>query len=268
MAARCRSGVTDELLQSAVPRRVILGWVWTRPHADRNRPGRRWRRRCWDTSNGDAGRLTTAQQVDVVTTIVIAAATVVVCVATVVYARLTGKLVQKADEQSTTLREQAAVMGRQAAVMAQQADLMREQADAARRALIASTRPLLVDVPRDAVLSGPEEKVSFAGYANPVTVSYPGWVITPEPTPGFVHLSVPARNIGQGPALVTGIGLSVSPDVTWSGAMSRAVIAPGESTRVSFSVPTDRPELAAAGRRHPEPRACPHRGALYERGGW
>lgn len=72
-----------------------------------------------------------------------------------------------------------------------------------------------------------------------------GLVVVVPDTSKALHISVPLRNIGVGPAILTGLGLSATEGPRWSGQMTSTIVAPGELTRLNFTVPRDRPEFSS-----------------------
>ena len=120
--------------------------------------------------------------------------------------------------------------------------LLASQTATGRETLRASLRPMLVDVPAG---SAPvEEKVHFAD-GRTITMRRDWVYVNPEvPAGGHLKCSVPFRNVGPGPAVITGCGVKFGDgSIGWGADLSSALVQPQEIVRVTSTVPTDRREL-------------------------
>jgi hypothetical protein len=102
-------------------------------------------------------------------------------------------------------------------------------------------RPRLADIP--AVWNRAFEavpKLHLEGFGAPFELSDPGKIVLPPATAVFAYLIVPLRNIGTGPAVITGARLAVEEIIFDDYASSEVVVPVGEITSFVFSVPRDR----------------------------
>jgi hypothetical protein len=194
----------------------------------------------------------------------VAIGTIALAVATYQLARSTQRMAAAAQEELRSSKEMAeatramAVATQQsveasnelARAAREQVQLGERQADLSREALDGTIQPILVDVPRDN--ESIEEYVEFAG-SDEKTLIRTRYAVIVEDRGAVVRVSVPFRNIGRGVAFVGG-GTIVGGKLRLAGAeteramwcaerTTKAVLPPGELTRISASVPTDRPEL-------------------------
>jgi hypothetical protein len=178
-------------------------------------------------------------------TLALAVATAVLAGATFRMVRWTRKTAEAALEDVRASALLARSAGDQAKASQASADAAHEAAQSAaidvelsRRALETQVRPIIVDVATSQL--DPKHTVRFAR-KSPVTVGCYRVLVSEDN--GFVHCSIPARNVGAGTAFIRGLGISISPDFGWSGKISLSIVAPGESTRTTFSIPKSRVEL-------------------------
>jgi hypothetical protein len=152
----------------------------------------------------------------------------VVAAATALLAGFTALLALMTSRSIAATRREAGIAEAALAVAKRDADISEQ-------ALETSWRPRLVDVP-------------WGQYRVPDTIrgQYDLATVTVhrlDQSPA-TRVEIPLRNIGTGPAIIKGAGLSVDSDVGWSGAsISRTIVAPDELTRIRFDVPHDRAEL-------------------------
>jgi hypothetical protein len=142
--------------------------------------------------------------------------------------------------------EALAVAKSAAASAEQQVEAANKAAAVATKAWQASLRPVLADVPEGIY---PTEAVLFDDGIDSIVGDGGDVVVLDDDSPDFAYCSVALRNIGLGTAVIRGLGLEFPGDVGWSGKMSLAVVPPGEKTRLTFTIPKDRPELAEGIRR-------------------
>lgn len=142
------------------------------------------------------------------------------------------EVLRRTQEQLEAAREQARAAQAQAAVAGQQ--------------LTASMRPLIVDVPQTRWAT-PTIQVSFDGDVR-IEVSDRGALLFPRRDDGrkLVDVGVPVLNAGPGIALLRGLSVRAG-GAAWSGRIGRSVLLPNQETFLTFSIPTDRPELEALG---------------------
>jgi hypothetical protein len=110
-----------------------------------------------------------------------------------------------------------------------------EEAATSKAALSATIRPALVDLP----LEEPGA-VSTVKWADGSTDQVGPGTIRVHSKDDYVLCTLPLRNIGPGAAVIVGLGLV---EAGFPGNASRMIVPSGESTRFSFSIPKDRPEL-------------------------
>jgi hypothetical protein len=124
-----------------------------------------------------------------------------------------------------------------------QVEAANRQAAVAQQALEASFRPLMSDVPRG-FLPYPGEGRSVEVVKDQFEhVEDESQVLAGAEygRPGF--FSVALRNVGAGPAVVTGVKLQAS-DVTWEECtISAAIVPTGEVSRFTFTIPADRDDV-------------------------
>ncbi len=152
----------------------------------------------------------------------------VVAAATVLLAGFTALLALVTSRSIAATRREAGIAEAALAIAKRDADISEQ-------ALEASWRPRLVDVPWG------QYRVpdSIRGHYDLATV-----IVHKLDQTSATRVEMPLRNIGTGPAIIKGAGLSVDSDVGWSGAsISRTIVAPDELTRIRFDVPHDRAEL-------------------------
>jgi hypothetical protein len=125
----------------------------------------------------------------------------------------------------------------------EQVEAGKRQAAVAQRVLEASFRPLMADVPRGFR--------SYRDTARPVEV-VPGHrehiedeseVISAADYGKPGYFSVALRNIGTGPAVVTGVKLEGEGVALNECNISAAIVPPGELSRFTFTIPADRDDL-------------------------
>lgn len=115
------------------------------------------------------------------------------------------------------------------------AERAREQALLARQALELSVAPLLVDLPSSlGEGGGPTRRYIFPD-GHELFIEAAKVVCQMNPQTDSLYISVPFRNIGQGVALLTGLGLR--PIMSYLHAFTPGVVAPGETTRALFAIP-------------------------------
>jgi hypothetical protein len=166
--------------------------------------------------------------------------TVVLAAATVVLAWATWRAASAAKRAASEATEATKATQRLADTTLAVARASEEEVQATRGVLEASIKPILVDVPRN--LDGPVTELTFEDSATLNLGA--GAIAAPTETDRFAYFSVPFRNIGPGVAFIRGLGLEFPGRTGWSGKMSASVVGPGDTTRLSFSIPKDRPELA------------------------
>jgi hypothetical protein len=175
---------------------------------------------------------------------VTAAATLGTVVVAGLAVRQSREAVRAARDAADAAREQARLSEQAVSAARETVDAARQQAELSREALESSIRPMLVDVP-DRMLQGESGRIIFPDGERVHVKGSPDGVHFSYEHLGFIRCSVSLRNIGRGPAVIQGLGLEFGDgSVGWSGAMNPAIVAPDEITRLTFSVPTNRPELA------------------------
>jgi hypothetical protein len=118
------------------------------------------------------------------------------------------------------------------------------QAEVARDSLAATFRPVLVHVPHD-----------FGGFRTDEVVRYPlgfqsalpvneRWIVTTAESEGHLHFGVPVRNVGQGVAFIVAAGMNYEAEEMFGGNPSNAIVPPGETARITFSISAE-PENSA-----------------------
>jgi hypothetical protein len=131
----------------------------------------------------------------------------------------------------------------QVTVGQQQVEASNKQAVVVQRALEASLRPLMADVPRD-FRSYPDSgrKVEVVrDQFEPVEDESQVLAGAEYGRPGYY--SVALRNIGTGPAIVTGVRLQAG-EVAWTECtISAGIVPPGELSRFTFTIPADRDDV-------------------------
>jgi hypothetical protein len=148
-----------------------------------------------------------------------------------------------AEDALSSSREQVKVGLQLVTVGQEQVEAGKRQAAVAQRALEASFRPLMADVPHGFR--------SYPDTARPVEV-VPGHrehiddeseVISAADygKPGYYSLAL--RNIGTGPAVVTGVKLEGEGVALNECNLSAAIVPPGELSRFTFTIPADRDDL-------------------------
>jgi hypothetical protein len=161
------------------------------------------------------------------------ALTLLLAIATFVLAWQTAKM-------ASATRESVDASTKIATAATDQAQAAHEQADLTREALDANIQPILVDVPWG--MFPKREPIQLRGTGFDTYVDDLGALVISDED-GVVYGSVPFRNVGPGAALVTTGGVRFGPDVWVPGRVSKTVVPANELTRVSFSVPKDRPDL-------------------------
>jgi hypothetical protein len=142
---------------------------------------------------------------------------------------------RQAEIASTALavaREQADFLQRQVAVSERQAGIAQES-------LEASWQPILVDVPLGKYV---EDFEVFRG--ERLGQIDQGRVSVARTQGGALRCSVPFRNIGNGPAIIVGAGIQ-GDGAGPAARISRAIVAPGELTDLSFRFEADREDMNA-----------------------
>jgi hypothetical protein len=160
-------------------------------------------------------------------------------IATFVLAFLTGLLALATVGMAMATRKVAKTTLETAQATSASALAAEYQTRLARDALEAGVRPILTDVP--AGTPSPFPEVSFDNGPKE-TAGDASMVVVPGEMDAFAYCSIPLRNVGPGVAFVTSLGLRFG-EVGWSGKASSTVVAARESTRFTFSIPKDRPEL-------------------------
>ena len=133
----------------------------------------------------------------------------------------------------------------QATVGQQLVEAANKQSVVVQRALEASLRPLLADVPRD--------YRSYPDSGRPIEVVRDHFERVEDESqvlagaeygkPGYY--SVALRNIGTGPAVVTGVRLQAGENALTECTISAAMVPPGEVSRFTFTIPADRDDLVS-----------------------
>ncbi len=158
--------------------------------------------------------------------------TIAIASATIWYARLTHILVAQAEATRSNMEDEIR--------------LADEQLSLNRMSLRLAMRPRLADVPADS--NKTEDTVSYLhleGYGTPFALTEPRSVVLPSATAVFAYLIVPLRNIGTGPAVITGCCLKVGASVFDDYISSEIVVPANEIARFIFSVPRARPAAEA-----------------------
>ncbi len=114
-------------------------------------------------------------------------------------------------------------------------DLQRREIRATERSLEAAVQPMLVDLPIIRQARVELETINFEDGQKFVRARQ-DQVVVPMDTGDAVHVSVPLRNIGPGPALITGLSIFVMREASCRGQMTNAVVAQSELTRLNFTV--------------------------------
>lgn len=146
-----------------------------------------------------------------------------VAIGTLALAVSTLRLAQETRQLSRYTRDEVVAAEAQARAAASQAETARLQLESA-------SRPVLVDVRIDP--SAGDEGVSYVGLHRAVNSSTVDVIATAD----YLHVSIPIRNVGVGIAFVDRARLR-SYDVEWEGRASATVVPPGETARISFSIP-------------------------------
>ncbi len=190
---------------------------------------------------------------DVVKTIadlLVASGTLALATFTAVLAHRTRQLAQEGREERKVTERALEASNRLAATAElqlgaaeTQAEVGQEQTGLTRRALQASIQPMLVDIPASSDTQPSRSRPIVGNYValfeDNVHAPYRDIsdVVVPDDTGDAVHVSVPLRNIGPGPALITGVAIYSVPGESRRGRVSNAVVATGEATRFNFTIP-------------------------------
>jgi hypothetical protein len=135
--------------------------------------------------------------------------------------RASNKVAVSAERQATASEKQSAATDKTVSAAVDQLDLGREQLEQERRALLASVRPLLVDVPLGAFLRGDRQTGTYGHDQGSVT-----WIR--DLRLQSYRLSVPIRNIGNGPAFIRQTLFATGPTQVFEGKVDRRVLAADE----------------------------------------
>jgi hypothetical protein len=165
--------------------------------------------------------------------------TLALAVATAFLARETRTEARETRRLAGLAEAELEAMKQQTGAVLEQAAAAERQADVGRQAVQGTIRPVLIDVP----LEPSGEATEFVRYEN-VRERVPLGAIDVRDYPGSLGISVPLRNAGSGIALLTGLSLRCGDLPTWGGHFVRAVVPPGESTRVAFSLAKTEPRTA------------------------
>jgi hypothetical protein len=140
-----------------------------------------------------------------------------------------GGSARAAERAAEAAEKEAEVSRAQVETAREQIEVAREEAGVARRALRAQTQPVLIDEPLNLAV---EERYDFPDGAMTL---HPGGVVVAEN-----RFSLPVRNMGRGPAHITGVGVRltsaegervVGPSCN---EITRSILPVGESARLNF----------------------------------
>jgi hypothetical protein len=148
-----------------------------------------------------------------------------------------------ADDALRSIQDHLEVAHQQVAVGQNQVEASNRHTALAQRAFEVSFRPLLADVPRGF------RSYSDGGRSVEVVrdqfehIEDESQVVTGADYGKPGYYSVALRNVGSGPAIVTGVRLQAG-GVAWTECtISAAVVPPGEVSRFTFTIPADRDEV-------------------------
>lgn len=149
--------------------------------------------------------------------------TIAIASGTIWYARLTHILVAQAEATRSTMEDEIR--------------LADEQLLLNRMSLRLAMRPRLADVPADwGRIPETISHLHLEGYGAPFALKDPRRIILPPATAVFAYLIVPLRNIGTGPAVVTG-GRLMAGASTYDNYVSSEIVVPtNEMTLFTFAV--------------------------------
>jgi hypothetical protein len=123
-------------------------------------------------------------------------------------------------------------------------DAAQRQADAAQRQVEVALMPMLSGVEVDE--SRPRQEIRFPD-GQVVALSGATGVYIGKMDRAIL-CAVTLRNVGAGTAVVKGLGLRFG-SVEWPGAVSSAIVPPGEPSTFTFSLPDDRADVTEGDRR-------------------
>jgi hypothetical protein len=159
-------------------------------------------------------------------------------VGTFVLAAYTRQAVSAGLAETRVAQETLLQAQRQVEIASDQVTATNRQAEVAQATLEASWRPLLTDVP----LGQYVERSAMYG-AMVIERDYGQVNVSSNATDTETTCEVSFRNIGSGPAIIKGAGIT-GDGVDWNvDSMSRTIIAPGEFTTVTSKIPHERPDL-------------------------
>jgi hypothetical protein len=184
----------------------------------------------------------TVEGIVAVATIALASVTALLVAATYWMARKTAVLAASTRQEVGAVAEQIGLQREQTAALRDQVNVSQAEVEVSQASVNATIRPVLVDLPRplfpESVGGGLAEdyhEVAWDGASERKRMPSADAFVWGDD--GGTYITVPARNVGAGAALIRGIGLRWQRPVPGGGSVTNGVIPPNEFVRIQFTIP-------------------------------